>query len=1120
MGNVILGSSPLNESIYFDYAPSATYAGHINKYPFRVFITSVNDKPHVVTLDSEYSKSYKPQKNKNKWSFLRPEVRFLDLDLNEIDHVVTKDTKLYLTNNGYITSTPTNNFIGVSGYADFYFVDDIYNYDLVIKNEKYSTIVAILQTSGIDYFDNKFSYNGTPPTSTASRSPHIQKTDNTNSLAIAKQPHVFLYRDPDYIKISENGIRDFINPRWTPTDQHTIFTFNWYENFNGDIEDGNGLMVYKNNFNKSLPSNTNKQDIEISCQGDTMKVYFNDEIKFCYLDENKYKIPGYCKTYFNVSTAVDLVTLSAISTFESPSTEGMFYNSKIWLSNPMAGQLALLEYNAPHYIFKESFNINLNNQQNSFELNILSSFIKANIYTFDMPLVKDNFRNFGGHLLAEDPFAASNYHSIDCIAVLPSPSNQAWAIDSDLNKLYKINTNGSILSSIDLIKLIQSNSNSLPEPFIKDVISPTSVTLDKDLNIFITCYDYKYVLGLDKNANFQYVLDLQAYVENFVYPDINKDWYKSNQPHPDDDPNIQNYIEPTYLDIDSENYIWVTYSNYLSGFLLKFDRYNRNYVTINYPICSCPQDIIIDNKDNVWVALSNNIWNSIGSIQKLDSNGNTLSSFNSIMGVNNLALDLNQNLWFTYSYSRIGRIDNLTGQIYTFSIFDTINSTDQNIDDIITNVKLNSNINNFEGENPSFGLTDINKNTDETLFEGIICDMRGFMYVINSIANQVLVYETKNNQIKFIDKFYVNPQGLNFWTQFERGQTLSTNNIWGKSLQAKGDCTGLRWVNKYAKFNSNTYTKTITGKSVPLKFKNIPTYVLEDRYGFLATTFYKYIHTNFNEKIKVYPRRTVLKNAIYFYLDFFKINESFDLSYYMKSFAFMPNLYNSIYLFDTFLSNIYGTYPYQHFDLGIYTYEKIANFNLNHSDVDVCNVKNLYNLSQMLDQNTDDYILDYPNETKRLMDFLSINPCRIFGSVNKNQNYFIFPNDKNELNLGSLLTINYMVTAGVNVILKEKSTNKFELIETGLIDRKNIYSLKTLSDFLRIGSIQYPWEKYYEYYEFKETKNTKYSDNLIDWDNPQTTFINNLTSINDWFGDEEYIDSIFSYNLYRGLNIF
>ena len=51
----------LNESIYFDYVPVPTFAGHLNRHPFRVVITSSNDNPHFVLLDSKFSKSYLPQ---------------------------------------------------------------------------------------------------------------------------------------------------------------------------------------------------------------------------------------------------------------------------------------------------------------------------------------------------------------------------------------------------------------------------------------------------------------------------------------------------------------------------------------------------------------------------------------------------------------------------------------------------------------------------------------------------------------------------------------------------------------------------------------------------------------------------------------------------------------------------------------------------------------------------------------------------------------------------------------------------------------------------------------------------------------------------------------------------
>jgi hypothetical protein len=986
-----------NESIYFDYAPVPTFAGHINRHPFRLIITSSNDNQHIVYLDSKFSKSYKPQINKSKWSFLRPEVRFLDLSGNYIEQIITKDTKIYKDSNG-ILNTISGTFMGISGYAEFYFVDDLYNYDLAINNEKYSTIVAILETSGINYFDNSIT-------------PHVLSTNYSNSQSIAYQPHVFLYRDPDYIKISENGIRDFINPRWPSANQYTVFTFNWNKDYSVKFNDGNEItpIKFESNFNKSLPSNTNTDTITIESKSNNIKIYYNDLINVFYKDNDDYLTPGYCKTFFNVATSHKNVRLSAVCTFSSPDTHGMFYPSKLWLSNPNAGLMSIVEYNAPE-IF-----------------NLTSQFlIKANIFNFEVPIVYPTYRKENG--ISTDVFEAGGYHSIDSIAVLPSPEFKAWAIDSDLNYLYKINTDGKILSAINLLTLYKNNSSILPTPLIQTQISPNSIVLDGDKNIWITLYDNKYILNLDSEANFVYVLDLTSYISQIIPPNINKDWYISNQSYPNIDDQVQEFVEPTFIDTDSQNDIWVTYSNYASGFLAKFNRNNVLLTSISYPVCSCPQDLIVDNQDNVWIALSNNIWRSIGSIEKRDTYGNLLSSFPSIMGVNELTLDPNQNLWFTYSYSRIGCVDNLTGEVTTFNILD------------------NSDLSKYAPQN----VTIPNINTDETALEGIACDQRGYLYVINSIENRVYVYDTKTK--KYINKFFVNPEGFTFWTPYEEGPTKIEYNQWNKSLQAHGDWIGTKWLNKYG--TKKPYQKTITGQSVSLNFIKSPSFTLDDKISFLASTFYKYIETDKLEKIKVIPRRSTAKDIDSFNIDFFKIKENFDLAGQIKSYALTPTLYNSTYLFDNFFPSIYGSYPYDHYDLGIYSYEKIANYVLNHSDVDTCNLENLYSLSESVNRNTDDYKLNYPLEIKRLMDMLSINPSRLFGSTQKNQNNFKYPDENGNYNRGALLTSNYTVTAGVPVVLKTKSLEKYELIQTGPIyityEQDNL--TKSLNNFTRIIS--------------------------------------------------------------------
>jgi streptogramin lyase len=1016
-------SSSLNESIYFDYAPPPTFAGHINRHPFRVVITSSNTNTHVIDLKSKYSKSYLPQNQKSKWSFLRPHNNFLNLSGNKISNIVTNDTSLYVDGNN-VLNTVSGNFVGVSGYAEFYFVDDIYNYDLAFNDKQYTTIVAVLQTSGVNFF--------------TSDSPHIQSSRYSTSQAIAYQPHVFHYRDPDYIKITENGIRDFINPRWVPVDQHAVFTFNWNKQYSELYYDGNEINPL--GFNKSLPSNTNTDTISITAQlinstamdnltsYNIVKAYFpNSGINVTYHNIDGYLSPGYCKTIFNVGKGSTLnYVMTAESTFNSPNTQGNMYSPKMWLSNPNAGLMSLVEYNFPK-------NYNLNSK-------LLQ---KAQIYNFIIPT------------------SALEFHNITDIAVLPSPDFQAWAIDNKLGYLYKFGTNGKILTSIN-IKSLLNNNTVLSSYNFNTPLKQSSLVLDGQKNIWIALNNFPLILNFDQNVNYIYSLNLTQ--------------------------NNQNYdlSNPITIDIDHINNIWTSFSNYTSGCLLKFDANNNPLTAVNYPIGKYPQNIIIDNQYNIWISLSGNFQYNI--IEKRDTNSGLLSTINTqFTGVNHFALDLNQNLWFSYGYSNIGYIDNITSSISSFNILD--------------------NSDNLFQYYPSI-------NADNTLIEGLACDLKGYLYVVNSVENQIYIYNT--NTKTYVDKFYVNPQGF---ITYGNPSKLGYNK-WEKSLKAGGDWMGTRWLNKYNNQLSN-YQISISGNSGELNFSMIPSKNLISQYSFLANTFYKYIETNNYEQILVTVKPDPEPILSYFNYDIFKINENYDLGAQLKSFALTPTLFESTYLFNNFLPSIYGVYPYSHQDLGISSYEKITNFVINNSDIDTCEIDKLYSISQATNTDTDDYMLNYPLDLKKLMDLLSINQSRLWGSTQMNQNNFNQSSNNGEFNVGAILSPDYIVIAGTPILLKTKSLSNYELIQTGVLNGLEQYSLNNLA--YSIGIIKNSndsWQNYYEFYEYIPVNNTVYSDNIIDWNNPQTTITPNLTSIFDWIGDEKTIDKIFSYHLYKGLGIF
>ena len=85
----------LNDSIKFSRVPPPTYAGHLNRYPFKIEITStVPAEDHIVDLYAQFSKSQALLNYPTKYSFLKPQWRFLDLNLNPIKFIKTSDKEV------------------------------------------------------------------------------------------------------------------------------------------------------------------------------------------------------------------------------------------------------------------------------------------------------------------------------------------------------------------------------------------------------------------------------------------------------------------------------------------------------------------------------------------------------------------------------------------------------------------------------------------------------------------------------------------------------------------------------------------------------------------------------------------------------------------------------------------------------------------------------------------------------------------------------------------------------------------------------------------------------------------------------------------------------------------
>jgi hypothetical protein len=68
-----------------------------------------------------------------------------------------------------------------------------------------------------------------------------------------------------------------------------------------------------------------------------------------------------------------------------------------------------------------------------------------------------------------------------------------------------------------------------------------------------------------------------------------------------------------------------------------------------------------------------------------------------------------------------------------------------------------------------------------------------------------------------------------------------------------------------------------------------------------------------------------------------------------------------------------------------------------------------------------------------------------------------------------------------------------------------------------IGLTDNNWPSYYEFYEFIPSYDLKQLEGYINWDNPQTTLSENISTNSQWFSHEGFLDTQLSYELYKGL---
>ena len=874
----------------------------------------------------------------------------------------------------------------------------------------------------------------------------------SNSKVIAVAPYIINELTPEYLNITRDGINPLFDFYWKNSVIPYVVTVM------GKSPDGqitilknvpptNILGVSGENVIRSIPN------LPVSALTWTPD---NANALLSSLDYQYFNVGGYLKGSVVSTDDANNVTIQAkASTYYHDILDQWPY---LWVSNP--------ENNTINRIFAPCLPDKWLTTDLPFSLEMSQSAVNISVLQVTMPPI----------------MGVSGFHGIYGMAM--DENKNLWCTDAESDKVYKFDSNGVLLSTINF-----GENNAFG--WVTGGCTPAGISIDGQNNIWVTFFDSVSTIYLNG-------------IDGSIIKTIRPEGYLHEVP-----PYIDPLFKPVLAEPDKDNNVWITYHNTICSALIKYDNSGNLITSITLPTCSNPMDIHITQDKGLWVSLTYQAgppYNS-GEVRKYSSTYGLLCSIPAVNPAY-IALDKNENLWFTQSGN------------------------------VLTRVTSGGNITNW---NVGMGVPSVFNRPPHQMFldsalEGLCCDIYNRIFVINSLDNKVytIVGDKVGAGIK------ITPDQNLAW--YNDGGTIYATATGGinKSVQAFGDWSGSRWHKKYG-MPENVTTKVV--------------YIAGDSNPFNIYDFKGYDIRRFNESWDSI-------NEIKFNIKQRHINEN-------------PTFW------DEYMGALWGSAASEQGEgFGREAYEKIANFVSNHIDVNTCNVNQLYSLAKFVDVPIDVYGTEFPPELRRLMDIGSVNQQNLWGSrcyckQNINNEYVTYSADISGIptkipinykcdvcdhyhpgNRGELFDPHtYMVTANVPFIVEDrtKTNNKYQLITppascgfividpeksivgdfcvstTTNFDCLTTYPLSSYYHILLPKVFDYgilatfeefeEAQKYFCFYEYIPVGCNQQVTGIINWDDSYTTISENISSIEDWYGDGQIFERMINYVLYKGLGL-
>lgn len=650
--------------------------------------------------------------------------------------------------------------------------------------------------------------------------------------------------------------------------------------------------------------------------------------------------------------------------------------------------------------------------------------------------------------------------------VLQTPETYSYNVDEQ--KLI-FNTTLPINTPVSITQLtVPENINAVA------AFTPAHVSLDKNYNIWVSLFNSVSVLKFDPDFNLLFSVaptgvnwparswtvsppeDISYQAARFS----NTSRMFANSGTDTLDPYTNEFLlKPPVAETDKENNCWVTYANPLCCLLVKYSESGQPLLQIPLKQYSVPINLAVNSQNNIWVS---NFHGSTytytplsGSIELYNTtSGELLNTVTNISRPGHIALDRQNNLWFTHGLRRFGYFNTTSNTLCSWVI------------------DLSGNITEFVLPS-AFDVTTLEDfdefdNEEDDELGGLAVDVYNRVWILDNTQNFAYVLTASSNFISYpIRSFKIIPDiTLGYYIDINTGNTYTEEgDYYYRSAQATGDWTGNRWYQKYT--NVQTITATpVSGISAPFNLSPF-----------------------------------VNKHQIR------RVNESFNAAEYYKSLALPEILNSNTVLFDKFFPAVVGNGdPSINEDIGQITYEKTANFVLNHSDIDTCNIEQLLSLAELTNNPASDYAATYPLEIKNMLDIASVPRSQLWGMADNTP--ILIRSLGEEYN-----TQIDLLTAGTSIILKSKSDSSLSLLQVPpLSTGELIYPLTSFSGFgLKNPIIDYL------FYRFEPAYTNQFIENVIDWDSPYTTQSRTASTSEDWYGDNGALETAFRYLLINNL---